>query len=219
MDQSHITVNLALIIMFAICIVLVSVDILEIRKIFNLWKLKDTYPPDYFGNCIRADLLVKTGFSVFSMIAALSALSLVSSMLISIEFLLYKFFDSFLYINYLVFGLYMFGFTLVGLINWNSVAYLCDKSNPNIKIFNAGNVFSLIGCFVLAIIIILGVGMFEVINFYEDSIRERRNGSKIMRRIILWYVYRREGNNPIRNRNEEEEGILNNNGNVILRGD
>ena len=219
MDQSHITVNLALIIMFAICIVLVSVDILEIRKIFNLWKLKDTYPPDYFGTCIRADLLVKTGFSLFSMIAALSALSLVSSMLISIEFLLYKFFDSFLYINYLVFGLYMFGFTLVGLINWNSVAYLCDKSNPNIKIFNAGNVFSLIGCFVLAIIIILGVGMFEVINFYEDSIRERRNGSKIMRRIILWYVYRREGNNLIRNRNEEEEGILNNNGNVILRGE
>ena len=124
--------------MLAICIVLVSVDIIEMIKLISAWTIKDKIEPLFFDSCIKVDLLVKTAFSVFSLLAALSAFILVSMMITSLEFFIEKLMQPFLYLNYNIFGLYMLGFSLFGIIHWNEVAFICDKKNPDEKNFLCG---------------------------------------------------------------------------------
>lgn len=214
MEGGTISTNITLYLMLAICLVLVSVDIIELIKLINSWGLKNKIEEFFFENCIKVDLLVKTAFSIFSLLAALSALTLVVMMIISLEIFVNKYLGSFLYINYIIFGLYMLGFSLFGIINWNEVAYICDKKNPNVKIFSVGNMFSLIGCFALSLVITFGVSLYETISLYSDSILRRETGSKTLRTIFWWFVFRgrnNENNHPQNQRNNNQLEIENNN--------
>lgn len=216
MEGGTIPTNITLYLMLAICIVLVSVDIIEMIKLISAWTVKDKIEPLFFDSCIKVDLLVKTAFSVFSLLAALSAFILVSMMIMSLEFFIEKLMQPFLYLNYNIFGLYMLGFSLFGIIHWNEVAFMCDKKNPDEKIFSVGNMFSLIGCFALSLVITFGVTIFQTVTKFSDSILRRENGSPIIRSIFWWFVFRGRGNeniqpHPVNNNNlVEENNIISN---------
>ena len=202
MDGGTIPTSLTLYLMLTICLILVSVDILEMVKLINAWAMKNKIEPFYFETCIKSDLLVKTAFSIFSLLAAFSAFLLVVMMIVAMEFFINKLLSAFLYLNYMVFGLYMLGFSIFGLVHWNDVAYMCDRKFPNEKVFSIGNMFSLIGCFVLSLVITFGVSIYETMTLYSDSILRRNTGSKLLRTVFWWVVFHGRGEEEIRPRAE-----------------
>ena len=180
--------NIILYLMLTVCIVLVIVDIIEILKLQNIWNLKSTVDTKFYQTCIKPDLLVKTAFSCFSLLAAISASLLVGLMIISMDFFLLFHLNSLLYLNYMVFGLYMLAMTIFGMFHWNDVAYICDTKTGK-RIYSIGNIFSLIGCFILSLIITLGVNIYETLELYSNSILRRDDGSDILRNLFWKTVF------------------------------
>ena len=180
--------NIILYLMLTVCIVLVIVDIIEILKLQNIWNLKSTVDSQFYQTCIKPDLLVKTAFSCFSLLAAISASLLVGLMIISMDFFLLFHLNSLLYLNYMVFGLYMLAMTIFGMFHWNDVAYICDTKTGK-RIYSIGNIFSLIGCFILSLIITLGVNIYETLELYSNSILRRDDGSDILRNLFWKTVF------------------------------
>jgi len=180
--------NIILYLMLTVCIVLVAVDIIEILKLQNIWNLKSTVDSQFYQTCIKPDLLVKTAFSCFSLLAAISASLLVGLMIISMDFFLLFHLNSLLYLNYMVFGLYMLAMTIFGMFHWNDVAYICDTKTGK-RIYSIGNIFSLIGCFILSLIITLGVNIYETLELYSNSILRRDDGSDILRNLFWKTVF------------------------------
>ena len=180
--------NIILYLMLTVCIVLVVVDIIEILKLQNIWNLKSTVDSQFYQTCIKPDLLVKTAFSSFSLLAAISACLLVGLMIISMDYFLLFHLNCLLYLNYMVFGLYMLAMTIFGMFHWNDVAYICDTKNGK-KIYSIGNIFSLIGCFILSLIITLGVNIYETLELYSNSILRRDDGSDILRNLFWKTVF------------------------------
>ena len=180
--------NIILYLMLTVCIVLVIVDIIEILKLQNIWNLKSTVDTKFYQTCIKPDLLVKTAFSSFSLLAAISACLLVGLMIISMNYFLMFFLNCFLYLNYMIFGLYMLAMTIFGMLHWNDVAYICDTKTGK-RIYSIGNIFSLIGCFILSLIITLGVNIYETLELYSNSILRRDDGSDILRNLFWKTVF------------------------------
>jgi hypothetical protein len=186
--DAFVPTNLILYLMLIVCLILVIVDIIEILKLQNIWNLKASFELDFYQKCIKPDLLVKTAFSCFSLLAAISACLLVFLMICAMDYFANYFFHSFFYLNYLVFGLYMLGMSIFGMIHWNDVAYSCDASSGE-KIYSIGNIFSLIGCFILSLIITLGVNIYETLELYSNSILRRDDGSDILRNLFWKTVF------------------------------
>ena len=207
--DAFVPTNLILYLMLIVCLILVIVDIIEILKLQNIWNLKASLDLDFYQKCIKPDLLVKTAFSCFSLLAAISACLLVFLMICAMDYFANYFLHSFFYLNYLVFGLYMLGMSIFGMIHWNDVAYSCDASSGE-KIYSIGNIFSLIGCFILSLIITLGVNIFETFELYTNSILRRDDGSEILRNLFWKTVFK--GRNEHLNY-EGERRRLNNNEN------
>ena len=180
--------NIILYLMLTVCIVLVAVDIIEILKLQNIWNLKSTVDSQFYQTCIKPDLLVKTAFSCFSLLAAISASLLVGLMIISMDYFLLFHLNCLLYLNYMVFGLYMLAMTIFGMFHWNDVAYICDTKTGK-RIYSIGNIFSLIGCFILSLIITLGVNIYETLELYSNSILRRDDGSDILRNLFWKTVF------------------------------
>ena len=180
--------NIILYLMLTVCIVLVVVDIIEILKLQNIWNLKSTVDSQFYQTCIKPDLLVKTAFSSFSLLAAISACLLVGLMIISMDYFLLFHLNCLLYLNYMVFGLYMLAMTIFGMFHWNDVAYICDTKTGK-RIYSIGNIFSLIGCFILSLIITLGVNIYETLELYSNSILRRDDGSDILRNLFWKTVF------------------------------
>ena len=222
--DAFVPTNLILYLMLIVCLILVIVDIIEILKLQNIWNLKASFDLDFYQKCIKPDLLVKTAFSCFSLLAAISACLLVFLMICAMDYFANYFLHSFFYLNYLVFGLYMLGMSIFGMINWNDVAYSCDASSGE-KIYSIGNIFSLIGCFILSLIITLGVNIFETFELYTNSILRRDDGSEILRNLFWKTVFkgrnehlnyegeRRRLNNNENNHNDNNDNNNNDNNN------
>ena len=64
MEGGTIPTNITLYLMLAICIVLVSVDIIEMIKLISAWTLKDKIEPLFFDSCNKVDIIVKKAFTV-----------------------------------------------------------------------------------------------------------------------------------------------------------
>lgn len=196
--------NFTIYLMLIICVILVTVDSIEIYKICSSWNLIDKIEPLIFDRCFKKELILKTVFGSFSFLAAISAFVLTLCISLSVDYFIDKILTSYLYLNYFIFGPYMLGFSIYGLYNWNDVVYMCDKHNFMIKIFSISNMFSLIGCFILSLIVTVAAAVYEVVLLYIDSILRRDNGSKILRNIFWWVVLRTRGPNFLQQRNENE---------------
>jgi hypothetical protein len=143
-----------------------------------------------FETCIKWELYTKTVFAFFSFLGAVSAFTLTMFLIIDTNWFADKILSTFLYFNYLIFGPYMMGFSIIGLANWNNVVYVCDKQNLNNKIISASNMFSLISCFLLSTIITCLVAIYKTITLYIDSTLRRPEGNSILRKFFWWTVFR-----------------------------
>jgi hypothetical protein len=148
--------------------------------------------------CYKNEFLIKTAFSIFSFMAAISAFILTFFLAISMEYFIDKMLSAFLYMNYYIFGLYMLGFSIFGLVHWNDITYVCDKNFLFHKEFSLSNMFSLLGCFILSLTITIGVCIYETVMLYIDTILRREGGNKYLRSLFWWAVFRGRGAEVLR---------------------
>lgn len=205
--------NFSIYLMLVICVVLVSIDTIEMVNIVHTWKKVDRIPTEIFNSCVKSDLLVKTAFSFFSLLAAVSASLFTISLAISVEYFVNKLMPSFLYGAFFIFGPCMLGFSIFGLTQWNEVVFFCDARNYKIKDFSVGNMLALLGCFLFSLTMTVGCSVYHTTIIYIDSLLRRENGSKLLRSIFWWTVLRTGDNNFLRRNEEEGEGENNNGAN------
>ena len=131
----------------------------------------------------------------------------------NLEIILEKYFDSFLYFNYLVFGPFLFGCLFLGLKHCKKFFYFCANNDPEQKRFNFRLVFLIIlGLIISASITFLGSLVLET-NYFRNSIKCKSTGNYIIGTIFWLIALRRSQlfrneqdiNNPNLN-----EGILDN---------
>jgi hypothetical protein len=205
--------NFALYLMMIICVVLVGIDSIELFRLGNDWSRINAWSMTKFQSCITIELITKTTFAIFSLLSAIAALALTIFITINTELFLQKILAAYLNLVYAVFGPIMLGFAILGLANWNDVAFTCDKSNPQNKIFSFGSAFSLIGCFILSLLITLTFVIYEIVNLYINSILGRDDQNKILRTCFWWVVTRARPNitGNQQNNNNNENNNQNNN--------
>lgn len=168
---------------FIICLVLIvaalfiGVDIMEIVKIWDGWTYALEYQSPIFETCYRYPLLTKAAFTVFSLFSALSGFLLIFLLYTNITLFAERLLTTYLMMNYILFGPYMLGFTISGLIYWDEIMYICDRDVPSIKIFSYSNMVNVMLCFTLALIITITRSIYDSINMYIDSIARREDGN------------------------------------------
>jgi hypothetical protein len=223
MEGDHLTNNFTIYLMLVICVILISVDMIELYRVVLSWNYMNKFDPVLFNSCIKKELILKTIFSVFSFLAAISAFLLCLFLTISVEFFIEKIMPTFLKLIYFIFGPYMLAFTIFGLANWNDVVYICDRRNYKNQLFSMSNMISLVGCFLFSLTITIGVTIYETVMLYIESILRRSNGSKLLRGMFWWAVLRTNAD-AIRNaHNAQNENVrndrnLNNNNNANNAG-
>jgi hypothetical protein len=196
--------NFTIYLMLIICVILVSVDSIEMYRIVFAWNYAGKAEPAAFNQCFRKELILKTIFGCFSFMAAISAFLLTLFISVSVDFFIDKILPTFLYLNYFIFGPYMLGFAVYGFINWDEVVFQCDRHQYEVKVLSISNMFSLIGCFVMSLVVTLAVAAYEVIMLYIDSILRREGGNKYLRSVFWWAVLRTRGPNFLRLDNNEQ---------------
>ena len=134
--------NFTIYLMLILCVILLTVDVIELYKVITSWSYINKYDPLIFQTCIKKELILKTIFAAFSFLSAICAFILCFFLSINTEFFINKLLTTYINLLYFIFGPYMLGFAIYGLINWNEVVFLCDrKSNKNV-IFSLSNSFS-----------------------------------------------------------------------------
>lgn len=209
--------NFTLLLLLFISFILVLVDSLEIYHVVLNWEYGMMITTPIFESCIKWELFAKTIFALFSLFGALSAFTLTVFLLIDTNWFADKILSTFLYFNYLIFGPYMLGFSVLGMINWTKVIYICDKQNLNNKIFSPANMFSLLGCFFIALIITFLEAVCSTVNLYFNSILRKPEGSYIIRKLFWWSIFR--NSDPIeivrRAQSQQVQEANNNNNNEV----
>lgn len=196
MEGQGISNNLTIYLMLLICIILITVDSYEIYKIIKVWTNSQILNPLLFQKCIKSDLLIKSIFAVFSLLASISAFILTLFITINLELFIDKLMKSYLKLVYEIFGPCMLAFSIYGIIKWNDVVYVCDPRDAgNTSIFSVSNMFSLTGSFIVSLLLTLGVTIYDSIMLYINSI-SREDGSKFIRTCFWLTVLKlREANN------------------------
>lgn len=188
--ENHVANNCTLYLMLIVCVILVSVDTLELYRISLGWEYSLKMSPEIFNECLKNDLIIKTVFCMFSLIAAISALLLTLFLCFGVDFFISKVMTSFLYLNYYIFGPYMLAFCILGCLYFNDFVYVCDKKLMTEKVFSISNVFSLISCLMISSVITIGVSTYEGFRVLVDSILHKEDGSKVVRKVFWWVVLR-----------------------------
>ena len=189
-NDCSISNSFSLYLFLIISVILLSVDCLGLYHIIINWQQSIELPVALFESCIKWQLITRTCFAVFSSLAALSSLILCASLIVNLEIFTEKILSTFLYYNYIIFGPYMLGFCILGLLFWENVSYVCSKHNPDTKFFNSANAFSLIFSLVVSGLITLAVACYKAMNLYIDSILQKPDGLPMIRKMVYWIALR-----------------------------
>ena len=86
---------------------------------------------------------------------------------------------------YVLFGPYMLGVGILGVFYWDKILFNCEGDS---KIFSFSNMFNLTACLLIAILITLGVIIYDCCMIYINSIIQRNEGNCIVRKVFWWAV-------------------------------
>lgn len=211
MDGATFANNFTLYLMLIICVILLTVDILEMIRLSYSWNEAAKYTEVIFESCIKNELLLKTVFGVYSILAAIAAGLLTLFLIISIDFFLDKVLLTYIYMIYFIFGASMLGFSCLAMHYWNDLVYVCDYRNFHNKLFSVSNMLSLIICLTLSLAITVGACLYETVMLYINSILRRDNGNKWLRSIFWWTVLRTSGTDFMRNPGNRDDDENENN--------
>jgi hypothetical protein len=175
------TSSLPICILPIISSILVFVQVLDIYTIIFTWKDLNLQQEEIYALCVRAV------FSLFSLCSGLSALILTFFLNYNFEWFLEKILTSYMYFNYIVFGPYLLGFSLLGWYYYDITLYNCNKHN-NTVVFSFVNIFSIFFASVLSLFITFSQLAYNIIFTYLSSIVRKPGGNK-----ILWEAFWRLG--------------------------
>ncbi|MCQ2816573.1 MAG: hypothetical protein MJ252_04815 [archaeon] len=218
MEGGTVPSNLSLFLILLICIALDVIDIIELSRLKDSWRRAiNDIDPITFNNCSKNELILKSAFSSFSFLAAFSATTVICLLLFIPELFLKQFLKGFVYMNYLIFGLYMLGFTLYFILYWDQYAYVCDANIPGVRFISMVNCFSIFGCLILAVIVTFGYTIYDTVNIYSNSINKNENSVELLRKAFWWAVFKgRNSAVPRANNNNHNNHINNNNPNILV---
>jgi hypothetical protein len=175
--------DVSLYLLMTVALFLVTIDLLEITNLFRAWNYSIVLSDDIFVDCFQWDLIIKTVFSCFSLLAALSSFVLTGILILNSQYIIAKFLTTYLYFNYIIFGPYMFTFCLLAMCNWEKVAFTCDKETME-KSPSTSNIVSIVGCFCFSAFLIIIVILYKALNTYMDSISDHPNGSTLLKKVF-----------------------------------
>ena len=183
--------------MLIVTVVLISVDVMEIRRLVVDWtEIPSLFTPEVFDSCFKYELITKTAFNLFSLAAAFSALLLTLLILIDIDFFLAKTLDAYLHFNYFVFGPLMLCLCSLAFFNFHQSFMVCDHQNTNRRFVSVSNVMACLLCLIISLIVTTSVSVYSSLNDLISSILRQDGSIPLVRKVFLWAVYR--------NRNVEE---------------
>jgi hypothetical protein len=192
MDDSLETSRIALKIVLFLSLILVIMDLLEVYFAFlNLKKASSLFDATTFEECLKYHILSQIFFTLFATFSGVSALLMSLGLLVNYEVFIHKALDSFMYMNYMIFGPYLLGACFLGFLYFNEVVYNCSKLDHSNKFLNLSTLFALFICFVISLVISVGFAVFRSFRFLMKSINNRLGGSSLVRRFFWWCVFTR----------------------------
>ncbi len=168
-------------------------DILDVYfAFFNLKQAAIKVDPLVFNKCIKYRLISQIGFTLFATFAGFSASFMSVGLLISYEFFSDKAIYTFINMNYLIFGPYLFTVSLLGLVNFNDVAYDCDGENYHKRNLNLSTVVAMFICFLLSGLVTVIYAVVGAMLKMTNSIRFNSEGNAFIGRIFWRLALNRE---------------------------
>lgn len=171
---------------------------LDISYLIEAWK-SNLYRDNIhlFEECYKFDLITNTVFSIYAFLGTLSALVLTVFVIICPDLFSRKISATYLYYNYLVWGPFLFTWTTLGLLNWHSVMYNCNKDDYGIYNFEKekrlafGTIFTIVSFFFISLIITIAFTLFHVISVYIDVARGGTYASENNVKFAVSYFFRK----------------------------
>jgi hypothetical protein len=191
MEANQVSNNFTIYLMLIICVLLVTVDTIELYRLSLAWLHGVNSNQEFFTTCLKNELIIKTVFCMFSFFAAISALLLTIFLSTCVEFFANKFLVTYLYLNYFIFGPYMLIFCVLGFMHFSEFIYVCDARHMDEKLLSMSNIFSLLSCMIISCMITLAVAAYESVRLIIDSILRTKDGITLLRKVFWWVVLRR----------------------------
>ena len=195
--------KLSAIFILIISLVLIGMDFLSLYYSYQyILSSSKRYSLLVFEKCIKYQTITEMYFTLFALLAAVSAALMALGISIGYDLFFEKFLVTFINFNYYVFGLLLLASSIVGLINYNKVCYDCIGKNPNTHEFNLSTMICLI---LIAIIGGIITFIFSSISSFEyvcDCIKFSKDGNYILGKALWGYVFSR--NNERQNNNNHE---------------
>jgi hypothetical protein len=196
MEEPNNSNTVTIFLLLVVCSLFVTIDGLELYRLVDQWDYAlRSFQKETFEHCIQFPIIARTAFTIFSFMAAFSSFLIAFLLSINVDFFIEKISRAYLNMLYMVFGPYMLGCGLVGLFYWDKILYHCESDSINdldmkkmTKVFSFSNMFNLSACIVLALIITVGMLVYESISSYINSIVQREEGSNLLRKLFWWTV-------------------------------
>ena len=186
-----------------IAITLIIMDLLSLYYSYDyILRASQRYPFEIFETCIKYQSITEIYFTLFALMAAVSAAFMATGITIGYDLFFDKFLVTFLNFNYYVFGLLLLGSSIIGLFNFRKVCYDCIQKNPQMTEFNLSTMICLILIAVIGGIVTFIFSSVDAFEYVCDSIKFNKDGNLIIGKIFWKYVLSR--NNERQNINNHE---------------
>lgn len=201
MEEPNNSNSVTIFLLLLVCSLFLMIDGLELYRLLDQWEYAlKSFQKETFEHCIQFPIIAKTGFTFFSFFAAFSSFLIAFLLSLNVDFFIEKISRAYLNMLYIVFGPYMLTCGIIGLFYWDKFLFHCESDSINdidvakmTKVFSFSNMFNLSACIVLALIITVGMLVYESISCYVNSILQREESSNFLRKIFWWTVVKYRG--------------------------
>lgn len=176
---------------------LVVLDILSLYYSFDyLYFYLSFHSDNFYDQCVESRIIAEIFFTVFATMAGVSATILSIGFLINSEFFIEKYFGSFAYFNYFIFGPFLLGTGIYGFINFEKIGYSCEEL-PNNSTMNLSMLICLIFILTLGSIVTAGFSTVNLLEYFHDSIKFTNDSNYLLGKLFWKYSWSRVGNRRI----------------------
>ena len=204
--------NFTLKIIFVISFTLVILDCIQIFLIFDaIIKGYNKFPIEVFNECIKYQKIGDLFFSFFGVFTGMSVSFLSFGLLSNMETFRDKFFDIFVYYNYIIFGPYLLSICFLSFYYFKDIAFTCNPNNFKQRFVNLSTVICILFSLSFSLMITIVGSVAYSVKTVIESISSDRDGNYLIGRIFWGYIFSRHFNNNNNGNNNNNNG--NNNGN------
>ena len=194
--------NFTLKIIFIISLILVILDIIQVFIILDsIVKGYEKFSLEIFEECIKYQKIGDIFFTMFGVFTGMSATLLSYGLLSNVETFTNKFFDVYLYYNYLIFGPYLLGSCFISFYYFKFIAFTCNPHNYKQRLINFSSVVCILFSLSLSLMITICGSVAYSIKLVMESIGSSRDGNYLIGRLFWRYIFRRHFNNVNNNIN------------------